>query len=188
MAALEDALGAAEETLTEESNRQDAKVAKKRISLSEGRRGVWTPGVRMIRYEHTQRGTVLLVTFLVSVLFLLAFDRLVPAAPGGLLIGILAMCGFLFSSLTIRVTDRALRWHFGPGLIHKEVPLVEIERVEVTETTLLQGWGVHYMSRRWVYNVSGFRAVAVRLKNGKEFLLGTDEPEKLQAAIRQVLP
>jgi hypothetical protein len=143
----------------------------------------------MIRYEHTQRGTVLLVTFLGAVLFLLALDRLVPAARGLLLglIGILGMCGFLFSSLTIQITDRVLRWQFGPGFIRKEVPLAEIESVEVTETTFLQGWGIHRTSRGWLYNVSGFRAVALRLKSGKTFLLGTDEPGRLRVALLQAL-
>jgi hypothetical protein len=143
----------------------------------------------MIRYEHTQRGTILLVTLLVAVFFLLALDRLVPTVRGMplTLAGVLAICGFFFSSLTIRITNRALRWQFGPGLMRKEVPLKEIERVDVTETTFLQGWGIHYTSRGWLYNVSGFRAVAVMLKNGKRFLLGTDEPEQLQAAIRHAL-
>jgi hypothetical protein len=144
----------------------------------------------MIRYEHTQRGTVLLVTFLVAALFLLGLGVLVPREEGVLfaVIGILAICGFLFSSLTIQVTDRALRWQFGPGLIRKEVPLREIERVEVTETTFLQGWGIHYTTGRWIYNVSGFQAVAVKLKNGKQFLLGTDEPERVCNAISLALP
>ena len=143
----------------------------------------------MIRYEHTQRGTVLLVTFLVAVLFLLALDRLVPAVRGVLLtlIGILGMCGFLFSSLTIQITDHALRWQFGLGFIRKEVPLAEIERAEGTETTFLQGWGIHYTSRGWLYNVSGFQAIVVRLKSGKSFLLGTDEPDQLRAALVQAL-
>jgi hypothetical protein len=144
----------------------------------------------MIRYEHTQRGTVLLVTFLVGALFLLGLGVLVPREEGVLfaVIGILAICGFLFSSLTIQVTDRALRWQFGPGLIRKEVPLREIERVEVTETTFLQGWGIHYTTGGWIYNVSGFQAVAVKLKNGKQFLLGTDEPERVCNAISLALP
>ena len=143
----------------------------------------------MIRYEHTQRGTVLLVTFLVSALFLLALGMLTPGVRELLftVIGILAICGFLFSSLTIQITDRVLRWQFGPGLIRKEVPLREIERVEVTETTFLQGWGIHYTSRGWLYNVSGFQAIAVRLKSGKAFLLGTDEPDRLRAALLQKL-
>ena len=143
----------------------------------------------MIRYEHTQRGTVLLATFLVAILFLLALDRLVPAARGILLglIGILGMCGFLFSALTIQITDRVLRWQFGLGFIRKEVPLAEIESAEAVETTFLQGWGIHYTSRGWLYNASGFQAVAVGLKSGKTFLLGTDEPGQLRAALLQRL-
>jgi hypothetical protein len=144
----------------------------------------------MIRYEHTQRGTVLLVTFLVAALLLFGLGVLVPRVGGVLfaVIGILAMCGFLFSSLTIQVTERVLRWQFGPGLIRKEVPLCEIERVEVTETTFLQGWGIHYTTGGWIYNVSGFQAVAVKLKNGKQFLLGTDEPERVCNQISLALP
>jgi hypothetical protein len=139
----------------------------------------------MMRYEHTQRGTVLLMTFLVVAIFLLTVGTLAPRVREVLftVIGILAICGFLFSSLTIQVTDRALRWQFGPGVIRKEVPLREIERAEVTKTTLLQGWGIHYTSRGWLYNVSGFQAVAVQLKSGKQFLLGTDEPKRLCDAI-----
>lgn len=142
-----------------------------------------------MRYEHTQRGTVLLVTFLLTALFLLALGTLAPTEREVLyiVIGILAICGFLFSSLTIQITDRALRWQFGPGLIRKEVPLREIERAEVVETTFLQGWGIHYTSRGWLYNVSGFQAVAVNLKSGKRFLLGTDEPEELLTALRHAL-
>ena len=138
-----------------------------------------------MRYEHTQRGTVLLLTFLLVAILLLTVGRLAQGMREVLftLIGILGICGFLFSSLTIQITDRALRWQFGPGLIRKEVPLREIERAEVTETTLLQGWGIHYTYRGWLYNVSGFQAVAVRLKSGKQFLLGTDEPKRLCDAI-----
>ncbi len=143
----------------------------------------------MIRYEHTQRGTVMLVTFLVSIFSLLALDMLVPTMRTVLviIIGILTICGLFFSSLTIRISERALQWQFGPGLIRKQVPLREIETVERVETTFLQGWGIHYTTQGWLYNVSGFQAVAVRLKGGRRFLLGTDEPEQLQAAIRHAL-
>ncbi len=144
----------------------------------------------MVRYEHTQRAIVLLVTFLASIFSLLALDMLVPGLRAMLvtIIGILTICGLIFSSLTIRITEQALEWQFGLGLIRKEVPLKEIEGVEVTGTTVLQGWGIHYTSRGWLYNVSGFRAIAVTLKNGKQFVLGTDEPEQLVAAIRRALP
>jgi hypothetical protein len=143
----------------------------------------------MIQYEHTQRGTTILVTFLAAAVFILALASLLPAPQGVLytVMGILGTGGFVFSSLTIQVTDRALRWQFGPGVFRKEVPLAEIEAVEVIATTFLQGWGIHYTSRGWLYNVSGFQAVAVRLKRGKMFLLGTNEPEKLRGALLRSL-
>jgi hypothetical protein len=144
----------------------------------------------MIRYEHTQRGTVVVVFLLVGAAICLFLQALIPAPRFVLLVaaGILMLCAFLFSSLTIQITDRALRWHFGPGLIHKQVSLSEIQEAEPTRIKFIYGWGIHLTPRGWLYNVSGFRAVAVRLKSGKQILLGTDEPEKLRAAILRALP
>jgi hypothetical protein len=51
--------------------------------------------------------------------------------------------------------------------------------VEVIRTSFLNGWGIHYTQRGWLYNVSGYGAVAVTLRNGKRFCLGTDEPDAL---------
>ena len=34
-----------------------------------------------------------------------------------------------------------------------------------------------------IYNVSGFDAVEIQLKNGKIYRIGTDEPKKLEQAI-----
>ena len=51
----------------------------------------------------------------------------------------------------------------------------------------MYGWGIHLTPRGGLYNVSGFRAVAVRLKGGKRFLLGTDEPERVCEAISLAL-
>ena len=143
----------------------------------------------MIRYEHTQRGTVVVVCFFVAAAVFLFLQALIPAPRFVLVVaaGVLVLGVFLFCSLTVRITDRALRWHFGPGLIHKQVPLSEIQGVQITRTRLLYGWGIHLTPKGWLYNVSGFQAVVVRLKSGKQFLLGTDEPERLQAALLHAL-
>ncbi len=143
----------------------------------------------MIRYEHTQRGTVLVISLLAAAALCLSFPA-PPSAPRNLLLvvaGILALSAFLFSSLTIRVTDRELQWQFGPGLIHKQLPLSEIRGVAVVRTRLAWGWGIHFTPRGWLYNVSGFQAVSVTLKSGRNVLLGTDEPEQLETAIRLAL-
>ena len=139
----------------------------------------------MVRYEHTQRGTVVVFSVLAGAAFLLFLQTLIPAPRFVVLAltGILTLCAFLFSSLTIRITDRALCWHFGPGLIHMQVLLSEIEKVEPTRIRVMWGWGIHRTPRGWLYNVSGFGAVEVRLKGGKRFLLGTDEPDRLSQAL-----
>jgi hypothetical protein len=47
------------------------------------------------------------------------------------------------------------------------------------------GWGVRrwFWPKMWIYNVSGFDAVEIVLKNGNIYRIGTDEPEKLERAI-----
>jgi len=35
----------------------------------------------------------------------------------------------------------------------------------------------------WIYNISGFDAVEIKMKNGKTYRIGTDEPQKLEQAI-----
>jgi hypothetical protein len=47
------------------------------------------------------------------------------------------------------------------------------------------GWGIRWTGDGWLYNVSGLRAVELRTRHGKRYLIGTDRPEELEAAIRQ---
>jgi len=141
--------------------------------------------VVMVRYEHTQRGTVLQAAFLIGAVVCFAATQLVPAPPfvAPMVLVVFVICAYMFSSLTIQVTDRALHWCFGPGTFRKEVALTEIKSVEVTRTRVMDGWGAHKTSRGWLYNVSGFDAVLITLHSGKGILLGTDEPDRLRSAI-----
>jgi hypothetical protein len=144
----------------------------------------------MIRYEHTQRGTVILAALLIGAAICAALATLAPAPPFvvPMVFGVFVVCAYMFSSLTIQITGRTLCWYFGPGLFRKKILLSDIRGAEVARTRLIHGWGIHRITRGWLYNVSGFDAVAVRLDTGKEILLGTDEPERLRAAILQALP
>ncbi|MEN3111655.1 hypothetical protein ACFONG_07690 [Uliginosibacterium paludis] len=94
----------------------------------------------------------------------------------------------LFSSLTITVGRQALAWHFGPGLIRKEVPLSGIAAARIVRTRLLDGIGIHYTRNGWLYSVSGRDAVVVTMKDGKQFALGTNDPVGLWEAIEKRLP
>jgi len=141
---------------------------------------------RMGTYHHTQRGTLILMALAVAS---------ASAAIGGFalrpvfaLVPILVMCAWLFHALTIEVTGSEVRWRFGPGWIRKRVALNMIVSAKPVRTNALEGWGIHPSRFRWLYNVSGFDAVAVKMKNGRHFALGTDKPEALCAALNARCP
>ena len=116
----------------------------------------------MKTYHHTQRGTLILVAMSVTaVAMLLGGLALRPLMFG---IPILALCGWLFHSLLIEIADDELRWRFGPGWIHKRVPLAEIASARIVRTNVLEGWGIHLSRFGWLYNVSGFDAVLLGLR------------------------
>ena len=139
---------------------------------------------RVKTYQHTQRGDLIIVVMCaLSVVFaVLGFTMtrsMLMAVP------VLLLCGWLFHSLTIEVADGELRWRFGPGLIRKRVVLDLIVSAKTVRTNVLEGWGIHLSRYGWLYNVSGFHAVAIKMKNGQHFALGTDEPEKLVALFQK---
>ena len=119
-----------------------------------------------------------------------------PGAPGiaaqilDLGIPVLGICYGMH--LMAHHTGGAVRkWdkgEFGLAFIDLELPhplFDGIEAIEVTRTRFWEGWGIHYTSRGWLYNVSGYGAVLIHLKSGKRFMLGTDEPASLAAALGQ---
>ena len=138
-------------------------------------------------YKHTQRGTLILAVMLgMAALFLGLGLTITVVKSLCFSVPILLVCAWLFHSLAIEITDRELRWHFGPGLIRKSVPLAEIVSAEPARTG--PSWGIHWSPRTgWLYNVSGFDAVAVTLRGGKKFALGTDEPQILAARLAEAI-
>ncbi|MBI4533421.1 MAG: hypothetical protein HY711_05685 [Candidatus Melainabacteria bacterium] len=99
--------------------------------------------------------------------------------------GILGAVAASFRSLTVEVNDRNVNLRFGDGLIKKSFPLKDICSAEVVRTTPWQGWGIHWCGSGWLYNVYGLDAVEVIFNSGKRVFIGTDEPEKLTAAIKE---
>jgi hypothetical protein len=128
---------------------------------------------------------------MVSVMIIVGLLMLVIGltAVRPVLLGVLmvTIAGWLFHSLTIELADGELRWRFGPGLIRKRVQLNEIASVKPVRTNFIEGWGIHFSRFGWLYNVSGFGAVAITLRNGKRLALGTDEPETLAKQLQDRL-
>jgi hypothetical protein len=87
------------------------------------------------------------------------------------------------SRLTVSVEGTTLSVGYGAGLARRRFDLRGIEKASITKTSWLTGWGIRFTPSGWVYNVSGRKAVQLRLASGKRFTIGTDEPEALLAAI-----
>ena len=157
----------------------------------EARDGFWETApyrlMNVVHYQHRQFGTVTVWALGLGALLCLSLGN--ARQPGSdIELGIAALLifvAYLFSSLTIEVTDTTLRWWFGPGFWRKQVPLAEIANAQPARTTVIEGWGVHFTRRGWLYNVSGFGAVAIHLKSGRRFVLGTNEPDRLASVLRE---
>ena len=146
-----------------------------------------------IQYQHTQRGTVVLV--IVAVMFALFLligvwigidvseARSAMTLMAIAMLVVLAAVAWYFSSMTVIVTDDELRWHFGSGRDWR-IARVNIERVAIAPHQWLAGYGLRWFGpKRWVYIVSGRDTVEVCLKQGGWRRLGTDDPQGLLDAL-----
>ena len=141
----------------------------------------------MPRYEHTQIGHVI-IWFLLAV-FLITSSGLIRSSfhrePPVVISIILLVCLVLFYRLRITIENETLCASFGPGIIRKRVRVAEIVGCEAIRIRWWYGWGIHLTPYGWLYNVSGFDAVAITLQDGRNFALGTDDPHGLVDAIRR---
>jgi hypothetical protein len=141
-----------------------------------------------LRYRHTQPGTLILVMLPIGTLVCIAagFAQPMLAARGALWAAaiLLAILTWLFSSLTVEVTENEIRWHFGPGLLRYRLARADIESSRVVRNSWLNGFGVRMRPGFRLYNVSGLDAVELRLKSGDIRRVGSDDAEQLAAALK----
>src|SRR3989344_7146980 len=94
-----------------------------------------------------------------------------------------------FSTLTVSTQEQFLKIRFGWGIFRKKFSLTDIATIGKVKNHWYYGWDIRllFWPYMWIFNVSGFDAIEIRMKDGKIYRIGTDEPEKLEAAIKQVI-
>lgn len=146
-------------------------------------------------YKHSQPGWVLIIVgavFIVpSLAVLLGFanhdNKLNIDSPVLRILTATGLFCLLFGyKLTVQIKDGILSFCFGIGMFRKKIPLEKIKGCELCEG-IYGGWGIHYCGKGWLYNVSGTKAVKLVLGSGKNIYLGTDEPDRLIAAIEEYI-
>ena len=96
-------------------------------------------------------------------------------------------CAILFDSLTVRVSNDLVEIRFGIGIIRKQFHVDNIKTASIVKNKWYYGWGIRLTSHGWLYNVSGLDAVEILMHNGKQYRIGTDQPNELHNAINSVL-
>lgn len=98
-----------------------------------------------------------------------------------------AIIVILFPTLTVKVNSDNISWYFGFGFWKKIVPVRDVIKAEVVRNRMWYGFGIRYFGSGWLYNVSGLDAVELLLPENKRIRIGTDEPERLFAAISEAI-
>ena len=142
----------------------------------------------MKQYKHTQVGYLLLTLYSIVVLFLGYFNIMTNFHPLTLtaLIIILIILA-TFARLTVTVDNQTIKIQFGVRIIRKVFQLNDLETYRVVKNPWYYGWGIRFTPRGWLFNVSGFSAVELQMKNGKLYRIGTDEPNNLARALDEAL-
>lgn len=140
-------------------------------------------------YSHTQKGHWHWLLYAVAGVFLVvgvvfpSKPVLNTVLPGSGLIVLVVAASFHY----LKVEDQGsqLGVHFGPvPLFRRSIRYDDIQEVEKGRSSLIEGWGIHWMpGRGWLWNISGFDCVVVRLKHGT-LRIGTDVPDGLVEFLR----
>ena len=139
-------------------------------------------------YKHTQIGY--LTIFVLLAVALLFGSILAQADFNPIILATMVFILFLlasFASLKVMIDENYLRIKFGYGIFRKRFVLSEIISARTVKNHWYYGWGIRvwFWPYMLIYNISGFDAVEIKMKNGKTYRIGTDEPKKLESAIIQ---
>lgn len=90
---------------------------------------------------------------------------------------------FLSMRLITTVDDSGVHYRFFP-FVKKDHNWREITSARVIDYGFVGGWGIRLFTRYGtVYNIKGSKGLAVELKDGRKFCLGTQRPEELQKVL-----
>lgn len=139
-------------------------------------------------YSRTQIGYLMVIVIGAGIFLLANFFYLHGYQPFFIAVLIvLVVCLFLFAVLNVRVDSEKISIRFGIGLIRKEFQVTDIASHEIVKNPWYYGWGIRRTPHGWLYNVSGFGAVELRMKDGRSYRIGTNDTAGLYNAIENVL-
>ncbi|MBD8491020.1 hypothetical protein IFO69_19865 [Echinicola sp. CAU 1574] len=105
-----------------------------------------------------------------------------PMSSGGLFMSFLLILAvdmlFMIIRLRTHINAHQIEMFFFP-FKRKIVQWAEVDKAEVVDYGFV-GWGIRLFTRYGtVYNIKGSKGLAIQLKSGKKFLIGTQKPNDL---------
>jgi hypothetical protein len=138
----------------------------------------------MNTYKHTQIGYLLIVALGAAVVIIGNLAVVTKFNLGTLLLlAFMILCLLAFATLTVRVNDQAITIRFGIGLIRRSFLLQDIQAYHAVKNPWYYAWGIHAIPGGWIFNVSGWEAVELQMKNGKNYRIGTDDTQGFAHAL-----
>ena len=99
-------------------------------------------------------------------------------------LAVLAILFFGFRSLMVSVTLTHVELAYSSGWPSKRIERADIVTVEPLRMPWWYGLGIRLTPKGWMWSIWGRSAVLLTLANGRGFLIGTDDPGGLAAALR----
>jgi hypothetical protein len=121
-------------------------------------------------YNHTQKGRLIgfiLLALILLFAFILSSTGFEPMAFATMLLVVIIVISF--TTLNVTIDENYLGIKFGYGIFRKKFPLNEIISAKTVKNHWYYGWGIRLWlwPKMWIFNVSGFDAVEIKLKNNK---------------------
>lgn len=139
-------------------------------------------------YKHKQIGWTIIFSLAAGIIACGFFMALYESPAPRIIFYLLAVAVVLMYKLTVTVDNSILRAEFGPGFFGKTLEIKDMESCTVVRNRWWHGWGYHIFPTgrelMTIINVHGFDAVELKMKTGKIYRIGTDEPQELVNAIQ----
>ncbi|PIN73263.1 hypothetical protein COV20_03465 [Candidatus Woesearchaeota archaeon CG10_big_fil_rev_8_21_14_0_10_45_16] len=143
-----------------------------------------------MQYKHTQIGYLMIVITAILLVFYTSLLIVVGSDP--VILAIMLFIIFIvasFSTLTVSIDQKYLKIRFGYGLAGKQFLLKDIHSVKTVRNHWYYGWGIRvwFWPTMWIYNISGFDAIEMVMKDGRRYRIGTDQPKELEQAVLKAI-
>ncbi len=143
-------------------------------------------------YQHTQRSPLHLLLYVPAMMMFFVAWQIRNTAPPSIAMVIVGLLLFLlslaFQTLTVTAKPDELDVRYGPlNLFGTRIAYRDIDHISVGKTSLIDGWGIHFIPfRGWTLNLWGFECAKI-IRNGKTIRIGTDDAENLVRMVREKL-